>query len=160
MISHDIYAETNPAFGAYLLVSFIRGFIEINPAGPELPLAFLALPLAISGDLAPTFDHTNRKTSLSEWLARNPQIEIKLADRLNDSMDFVAGALRLGCFASAVTLSDSARLQIGSHALKKQLASGLSRDLAQSVRFADRLGMWFAAAGSTKTIYDTMGLTL
>lgn len=160
MIAHDLYAETNPAFGAYLLISFVRGFVEVAPSGPELPVAYLALPLAVSGDLAPTFDHTNRKTGLREWLERSPQIEVGLAERLNSSIDFVAGAVRLGCFSHAVNLTDGARLMVGTRALKKELASGLSSDLAKSVRYADRLGYWFAAAGSTKTIYDMMGLTL
>ncbi|GCA52885.1 hypothetical protein KGO5_05351 [Sinorhizobium sp. KGO-5] len=159
-IAHDLYAETNPAFGAYLLVSFVRGFVEVNPNGPELPVAYLALPLAISGDLHPSFDRTNRKTGLQEWLERSPQIQVNLAERLNSSMDFVAGAIRLGCFSHAVRLSEGARLVVGTRGLKKDLTSGLSDDLTQSVRYADRLGYWSATAGSTKTIYDMMGLTL
>lgn len=160
MIAHDLYAETNPAFGAYLLVSFVRGFVEVNPSGPELPVAYAALPLAISGDLCATFDRTNRKTGLHEWLERSPQVEMNLAERLNSSVDFVAGAVRFGCFSHVVTMTDNARLIIGTRTLKKELASGLSSDLARSVRYADRLGYWFATAGSTKTIYDMMGLTL
>lgn len=160
MFAHDLYAETNPAFGAYLLVSFIRGFIEINSDGPELPVAFLTLPLAISGDLHPSFDRTNRKTGLQEWLERSPQIQVNLAERLNSSMNFVAGAVQLGCFSHTVKLSEGARLIVGQRGLKRDLTSGLSKDLAQSVRYADRLGHWSAAAGSTKTIYDMMGLTL
>lgn len=160
MFAHALYAETNPAFGAYLLVSFVRGFIEVNSDGPELPVAYLTLPLAISGDLHPSFDRTNRKTGLQEWLERSPQIQVDLAERLNSSMDFVAGAVRLGCFSHAVELSEGARLIVGQRGLRKDLTSGLSEDLAQSVRYADRLGYWSAAAGSTKTIYDMMGLTL
>ena len=160
MIAHDLYAETNPAFGAYLLVSFVRGFLEANPAGPELPVAYVALPLAISGDLSTTFDHTNRNTGLHEWLERSPQIEMNLADRLNSLVGFATGAVRLGCFSHAVTLTDDARLLIGARTLKKDLATRTSSDLARSVRYADRLGYWFAKAGSTKTIYDMMGLTL
>lgn len=160
MFAHDLFAETNPAFGAYLLVSFVRGFIEVNSDGPELPVAYLTLPLAISGDLHPSFDRTNRKTGLQEWLERSPQIQVDLAERLNSSMDFVAGAVRLGCFSHTVKLSEGARLIVGQRGLRKDLTSGLSEDLAQSVRYADRLGYWSAAAGSTKTIYDMMGLTL
>jgi hypothetical protein len=160
VIAHDLYAETNPAFGAYLLVSFVRGFVEANPVGPELPVAYLALPLAISGDLCRTFDHTNRNTGLHEWLERSPQIEMNLAERLNSSVRFVAGAVRLGSFSHAITLTDDARLLVGPHSLKKNLASGGSSDLARCVRYAERLGYWFAKAGSTKTIYDIMGLTL
>lgn len=160
MIAHDLYAETNPAFGAYLLVSFVRGFTEANDKGPELPVAYLTLPLAISGDLNASFKSTNRTTGLQEWLERNPQIEVDLAERLNSSMGFVAEAVRLGCFSRVVHLGKNARLSLGEQMLKKNLAAGLSEDLARSVRHADRLGFWCAVAGSTKTIYDMMGLTL
>ncbi|NVN09759.1 three component ABC system middle component [Nguyenibacter vanlangensis] len=159
MIAYDLYAETNPAFGAYLLVSFVRGFAGANAKGPELPVAYLALPLAISGDLESAFDHTNRKTGLQEWLERSPQIQINLAERLNNSMDFVSGAVRFGCFSHTVQLTKGARLTVGTRMLKKDLTFGLSSELAQVVRYADRLGYWCATAGSTKTIYDMLGLT-
>ncbi|RFP06416.1 hypothetical protein BGC31_14325 [Komagataeibacter xylinus] len=159
MIAYDLYAETNPAFGAYLLVSFVRGFARANAKGPELPVAYLALPLAISGDLGATFDRTNRKTGLQEWLERSPQIQVNLAERLNNSMDFVSGAVRLGCFSHTVRLTEEARLTVGTRGLKKDLTFGLSSELSQAVRYADRLGYWCATAGSTKTIYDMLGLT-
>lgn len=160
MIAHDIYAETNPAFGAYLLVSFIRGFAEANESGPELPVAYLVLPIAISGDLKASFDSTNKRTGLQEWLERSPQIQIGLAERLNATMGFVREALRLGCFSRVVKLGADTRLNIGEQSIRKSLANGLSDELSLSVRHAERLGYWCAVAGSTKTIYDTMGLTL
>ncbi|WP_336866573.1 three component ABC system middle component [Sphingomonas sanguinis] len=160
MIAHDLFAETNPAFGAYLLLSFVRGFAEETDKGPELPIAYLALPIIVSGDLRATFDGTNRRTGLQEWLERSPQIQVGLGERLNHSMDFVAGAVRLGCFSMVVHLSHEARLGEGTRYCRRDLATGLSNELAQSVRHAERLGYWCAAAGSTKTIYDTMGLTL
>jgi hypothetical protein len=68
--------------------------------------------------------------------------------------------VRLGCFSHTLALHGGARLSAGSRGLKKDLASGLSAELARTVRHADRLGFWFATAGSTKTVYDMMGLTL
>jgi hypothetical protein len=160
VIAHDVYAESNPAFGAYVLVAFARAFVEANPEGAELPVAYLALPLALSGDLAASFEKTNRKTGLGEWLERSPQVQVGLAERVNTSLDLVTGAVRLGCFSHTLALHGGARLSAGSRGLKKDLASGLSAELARTVRHADRLGFWFATAGSTKTVYDMMGLTL
>jgi hypothetical protein len=78
MIAHDIYAETNPAWVGYVLVAFLRGFVEAEPAGAELPLAYLGLPICLSGDLATTFEGSNKKTGLREWLERSPQIQLDL----------------------------------------------------------------------------------
>lgn len=159
MIAHDLYAETNPAFGAYVLVSIVRGFSEFTPDGPDLPLAYIALPLALSGDLAESFNGTNRKTGLHEWFERTPKIQIDLADRLNSSMPLVTDAVRLGCFSKILSMDDTSRLTLGPRGLKKDMTAGLSEDLTRLLGHATRLGYWCGAAGSTKTIYDMMGIT-
>lgn len=160
MIAHDVYAETNPAWVTYVLTSFLRGFMEAEPEGADLPVAYLGLPICLSGDLASTFEHTNKKTGLREWIERSPQIQLELADRLNASLVIVTEAVRLSCFTSAVTLDKHGRLLPGTLRLKKDLAKGLSLDLSGPVKRADRLGHWFGAAGSTKTAFDILGLSL
>ncbi|WP_454758825.1 three component ABC system middle component [Caulobacter segnis] len=159
MIAHDVYAETNPAWLSYVLVGFLRGFVEADPAGPELPLAYVCLPLCLSGDLASTFDGSNKKTGLREWIERSPQIQLELSDRLNGSMEMVTGAVRLACFSKTVRL-EQGRLLPGPVALKADLAKGLSLELSGPVKRADRLGFWVAASGSTKTAFDILGLSL
>ncbi len=159
MIAHDIYAETNPAWVGYVLVAFLRGFVEAEPAGAELPLAYLGLPICLSGDLATTFEGSNKKTGLREWLERSPQIQLDLADRLNGSMSLVTEAVRLACFTKTVRL-ESGRLLLGDVTLKADLAKGLSLDLSGPVRRADRFGFWLGGSGSTKTAFDLLGLSL
>ncbi|MBN9464061.1 hypothetical protein ABIB58_000561 [Brevundimonas sp. UYEF29] len=160
MIAHDIYAETNPAWGAWVLSSFIRGFSEAGAQGVDLPIAYLALPICLSGDLLSTFDGTNKKTGLREWVERSPQIQLELGDRLNGSLRIVSEAVRLGCFTNAVRLDTEGRLLVGSLPLKTDLAKGLSPALAGPVKRADRLGYWMGMAGSTKTIFDIVGISL
>lgn len=159
IVAHDIYSETNPAYGTYALSMFVQGFIAVNAAGPELPAAYLALPVAISGDLAASFDGTNRNTGLLEWLDRSPQIQLGLADRVNRSMEIVTAAVRLACFTQTLKLVD-ARLQAGAQKLKKSPIAALSNDTANGIKRAERLGYWFATAGSTRSVFDAMGLTL
>ncbi|WP_062013377.1 three component ABC system middle component [Aureimonas sp. AU4] len=160
IVAHDIYSETNPAYGTYALTMFVQGFIAANRAGPELPVAYLALPVAISGDLAASFDGTNRNTGLLEWLDRSPQIQLGLADRVNRSMEIVTAAVRLACFTQTLALVDGARLQAGTQKLKKSPIAALSDDAAYGIKRAERLGFWFATAGSTRSVFDAMGLTL
>lgn len=160
IVAHDIYSETNPAYGTYALTMFVQGFIAANGAGPELPAAYLALPVAMSGDLASSFDGTNRNTGLLEWLDRSPQIQLGLADRVNRSMEIVTAAVRLACFTHILALVDGARLQAGTQKLKKSPISALSDDTANGIKRAERLGYWFATAGSTRSVFDAMGLTL
>ena len=98
-LAHDIYAETNPAFCAYALAVFTTAFITIKSDGPELPTVYLALPVALSGDLSGTFGGTNKNTGLLEWLERSPQVQVRLAERVNASMEIVTNAIWFGCFA-------------------------------------------------------------
>jgi len=64
--AHDVFAETNPAFCAFALTEFVRAYVSVNPAGPEMPTIYLSLPVALSGDLAAAFGGTNKNTGLLE----------------------------------------------------------------------------------------------
>ncbi|WP_437277194.1 three component ABC system middle component [Sorangium sp. So ce375] len=160
IVAHDVFSETNPAFCAYALVGFTEAFMTVNDDGPELPVAYLSLPVALSGDLRDSFERTNKNTGLLEWLERNPQIQIGLADRVNGSMGIVTDAIRFGCFSRVLQVDDRARLRLGPRKVKRSTIKALSEGLAQPLKRAERLGYWFAGAGSTKTIFDMMGLTV
>jgi hypothetical protein len=158
-VAHDLFAETNPAYCAYALVGFTRAFATIDSDGPELPVAYLALPVALSADLNDTFMSTNKNTGLLDWLKRSPQIQIGLGERVNASMDIVTEAVRFGCFSRALLMDQAARLKLGQHKIQKRFVKTLSASTAQSLRHAERLGYWFAAVGSTRSVFDLMGLT-
>lgn len=159
-VAHDVYAETNPAFCAYALTGFTAAYLSIKDVGPELPLSYVALPIALSSDLAGTFDGTNRKTGLLEWLNRSPKVQVGLADRINASMPIVTEAVRFGCFARVLAVGTDGRIRVGSQKLKKSAIDGLGEGPVRALKFAERLGYWFAMAGSTRTNFDMMGLTV
>ncbi len=159
-VAHDIYSETNPAFCALVLASFTTAYLSINSEGPEVPAVYLALPIALAGDLGRCFDGTNKNTGLQEWLNRRPQVQIGLSNLVNSSMGIVTEAIRFGCFSRILVVSPAARLELGSQKVKKGAITALSEGPAQSIKLAERLGFWFASAGSTRTIFDMMGLTV
>lgn len=159
-VAHDIFAETNPGFCTYVLVSFVTTFVTVNDNGPELPITYLALPIALSGDLRTSFDGTNKNTGLLEWLERSPQVQIGLAERVNNSLSIVTEAIRFGCFSHVLVVAEGARLRLGERRLKKSVVAALSEGVSQSLKRAERLGHWFATAGTTKTAFDMMGLTV
>jgi hypothetical protein len=159
-VAHDIYAETNPAFCAHALVAFTTAFLSVNDKGPEVPIVYLALPVALAGDLGSAFDGTNKNTGLLEWLNRRPQVQIGLANLVNVSMGIVTEAIRFGCFSRILVVNLDARLGLGNQKVKKSTVATLSEAPAQSIKRAERLGFWFASAGSTRTVFDMMGLTV
>jgi len=159
MIAHDIFAETNPAFCAHVLVAFTTAFQETWPGGPEAPLAYLALPLVISNELAQTFDGTNRNTSLPVWLDRNPGILVGLASRVDASLGIVTEGLRFGCFCQVLRWQ-GAHILRGPAPMKKVTSAKSGEAVAGAMKHAERMGYWLAAVGSQRAVFSMMGLTV
>lgn len=159
-VAHDIFAETNPAFCAYALAGFTRTYLTLNDDGPEVPSCYVALPIALSGDLAVTFNGTNRRTGLLEWLNRSPQVQIKLAARVNASMSIVTEAIRFGCFSHILVMNEDGKIRLGPQSIKKSVLGELGDEPTRAIRHAERLGYWFAMAGSPRTPFNMMGLTV
>lgn len=159
-VAHDIFAETNPGFCACALVSFVGSFVTVNEMGPEIPVAYLALPIALSEDLKDSFEGTNKNTGLLEWLERSPQVHLGLKERVDGTMSIVAEAIRFSCFSHVLTVTDVARLNLGQRVLKKNLFKKTHEGITEMFKRAERLGYWFASAGSTKSIFDAMDLTV
>jgi len=159
-VAHDLYAETNPAFCAYLLAMFVSAYKEQKDTDPEIILSYAALPLALSGDLEHTFNGTNKTTGLLEWLHRFPVIQIELSTRINASLDIVTEAVQYGCFANLLKLNTEGQLQCGSKAINKAAIKRLSSETSASFRQAQLLGAWFATAGTARTTLNMMGLTV
>lgn len=159
-IAHDIFAETNPAYCAALLATFVSAYRERGKADPDITLCYVALPIAISGDLTATFARTNRATGLLEWLRRSPVVQIKLGDRVNGSLDIVTDAIRFGCFTNVIAMNAQGGLSLGASSLPKNLKSQVTQNTRDDFVNIDRLGHWFASAGSTRTVFNMMGLEL
>jgi hypothetical protein len=159
-IAHDVFSEINPAFCAYAIWAFTSAFESLKRQGPEIPIVYIALPIALSGDLTITFTGTNKKTGLLEWLERNPQTQIDLAKRVNASLGIVTDAIRFGCFTHVLAMDNRAHLKIGSQQLNRNNLTKLSIESASAIKRAERLGYWFAQAGSSRAVFDMMGFTV
>jgi hypothetical protein len=158
-VSHDVFAEINPAFCTYALVNFTSAFQKVRPQGAEVPLAYLALPIALSGDLAFTFEKTNRTTGLSTWMNRHPKIMLDLDRRIDASLDMVSESIRFACFTETIAWKDT-RLLLGSFAPKKIHALEYGDAIINSLKRAERLGYWLAGVGSQRAIFNIMGLSV
>lgn len=153
--THDMYAETNPAFCAHILAIFCSSYEKGSQGAPEVPLCYLALPLVLSEDLSPTFLQTNGQTGLSVWLERNPQVKVGLAERINTTLQFSTAAVRFGCVVGLLKLTEQGQLVRGH--LKPPKPSGSS--IAEAEVRAKRLGQWFGSAGSARAVMSSLGVT-
>ncbi|MDH1692591.1 three component ABC system middle component [Pseudomonas sp. GD03766] len=159
-IAHDLYAETNPAFCAYLLATFAEAYGKERGSNPDMVLCFTALPIALSGDLDQTFHGTNRLTGLLEWVQRNPIIQIDLSERINASAEIVSEAIQYGCFSKLVQLDSAGKVLMGAKRTNKSAILRLSAMNINAFKRARLLGHWMAMSGSTRTTLNMMGLTV
>jgi hypothetical protein len=157
-VAHDLFAETNPAFGVFTIVGFCRSFRDGAATAPALALVYLAIPIAMSGDTQASFSDTNSRTGLLAWLNRYPEIRLDLGARLDASLPIVSAAVKLGLTSRALELSRGGIIGLGSNVPAKAHAERLPREPKQVIRRAERLGTWMAAAGSTGSIFSAFGV--
>jgi hypothetical protein len=156
--AHDLFAETNPAFGVFVIVGFCRSFREVSETAPAIALLYLAVPIAMSGDTQASFSETNSRTGLLAWLNRYPEIRLDLGARLDASLPIVSASVKLGLTTRALELGVGGVIGLGSQVPAKTHVDRLPRDPKQVVRRAERLGAWMAGAGTIGSIFSAFGV--
>lgn len=160
-IAHDIYAETNPAFCAYILSSFVAAYQSAARQSAPIASAYLSLPISLSNNLSNSFVGTNRKTGLNTWVERNPHATLGLADRVNTTLKITGEAITFACFGRILAMDANASLTLGkNHFRKSQTADFTDESIRQAARNSEVLGYWFANAGSMRTVLDILGVSI
>lgn len=158
-ITYDLFAETNPAFGAYGLLGFCRKFIATAERQPDFALPYIALPIALSDDLNASFEETTARTGLLSWLNRYPVVRVDLGARLDASKDIVSAALRFGLSTNALLLEPDGTIGLGARKPAQAPADNLPQNAKRALKRAERLGTWMGNAGSTAAIFSAFGVT-
>ncbi|MDO5703808.1 MAG: DUF6521 family protein [Paracoccus sp. (in: a-proteobacteria)] len=159
IVAYDLFAETNPAFGAYGLLGFCRKFIAAGGRQPNFALSYIALPIALSDDLDSSFEETTALTGLLSWLNRYPDVRVDLGARLEASKNIVSAALRFALSAGALVFEPDGTLSLGARKPVQAPADNLPQNAKRVLKRAERLGTWMGKAGSTATIFSAFGVT-
>lgn len=159
-IAHDLYAETNPAFGTYVATGFCREYQSVSGKNTPIALIYLAFPIAMSRDTEQSFSGTNITTGLLGWLNRYPEIRLNLGDRLDASLDVVTASLKLGVTSNALELVDGGAIRLGTMPPIKAPVGKLPSEPKKVIRRAERLGGWMGGAGTPGAIFSAFGVSL
>lgn len=157
-VAYDLFAETNPAFGAFGLVGFCSKYDLASGRSPVLALAYLALPIALSDDLETSFEETAVATGLLSWLNRYPDVRLDLGARLDASKGIVSAALRFGLSARALALGTDGTIRLGANRPPAAPVANLPENPKRAVKRAERLGTWMGKAGSAGNIFSAFGV--
>lgn len=159
-IAHDLYAETNPAFGAYAAIAFCREYLSASAKNPSIALFYLALPIAMSRDTEASFLGTNIRTGFLAWLNRHPEVRLNLGARLDASLRLVSASMKLGLMANALVLVEGGTVGLGPEPPVNASVARLPAEPKKVIRRAERLGGWMGEAGSAGSIFSAFGVTL
>jgi hypothetical protein len=156
--ARDVFAETNPAFCGAVLAQFCSAYGATRPGlSPAAALVYLVVPLAISEDLAPTFDGCNRETGFTLWMGRNPKVSVDLAKKVNSTLEITTAAIRFGCIAGIFKLT----LDGGVESTRKTLPPAVTNGVAgAALKRARLLGIWMAGMGSPRAVLEALGVSV
>lgn len=156
--AHDVFAETNPAFCAAVFAQFCLAYQATPPRlSPTVALVYLVVPLAISEDLAPTFEGCNRETGFTLWMSRNPRVTVDLAKKVNATLEITTAALRFGCIAGIFKLTPDGGIESARKTLPTVVTNGVASAALKRTRL---LGIWMAGMGSPRAVLETLGVSV
>lgn len=158
MLSIDIYAATNPAFGALALHAFCSAFIhDDGQTKPSYPILFLVLPILFSRKGIATFDGTNVATGFFEWLDRHPELKLGLAENIRSGIPYTKAALRFA-IRHRLLCTDGYGYSPASNAPWKQCKWSASDERGHFLSCAKRLGSWVAKVPNETTVFHALGV--
>lgn len=156
--ARDVFAETNPAFYGAVLAQFCSAYKgERLGTPPTAALVYLVVPLAISEDLAPTFDGCNKETGFTLWMSRNPKVSVDLAKKVNSTLEVTTAAIRFGCIAGIFRLTPDGDVESTKKTLPAVITTGVA---GAALKRAGLLGIWMAGMGSPRAVLEALGVSV
>lgn len=158
MSAIDVYAATNPAFGALVLHSFAKGHAEhLEARSPEFPRFFLVLPLLLSAKGLNSFDGTNAQTGFFGWLDRRPEIAVSLAANVRAGIPYTRAALRFAVRHRLIQADGYQFAALDRPPWRNPLWAAVD-ERGQIIRCARRFGTWLSHVPDTVTVFHSLGI--
>lgn len=149
----------NPAFCATLLAKAAEDFAK--KAGRPFPfaLAFLVLPVVLHQGTRQALPGSTI-TSLLAWIQENRDQLVEFALRVQRLRGITREAILFGVQHESLALTEDGNVVIGRKRLSAtEKRTGLfTSEVRECVDRAGFIGRWFAAAGTTATIYAAWGI--
>ncbi|MHB1260087.1 MAG: three component ABC system middle component [Thermoplasmatota archaeon] len=151
----EVAALLNPSFCGEIIRRATKAYLSESSEGMPYVEAFLVLPIVLHKRSRDLIKSTTKH--LHVWLTDNPHVRIGYADRAKDLVPYTAEALMFMLQAKALDVDLDARLLPGE--LKgKSPASQKQGEVGECYKKAESVGIWFARAGSAKTVFTMMGV--
>jgi hypothetical protein len=156
--SPEIAALLNPAFCGVLLFSSVEAHVGQSQRGMPFESAFLILPLVLHGPTRAIFPK-GVGSPFQSWVSGNPRLRIGLAERVRAAERVTREALMFLGQRECVAF-DGGTLRVGR--VRPRMASQKivkSQDVRTAVLAAAMLGRLLAGAGTSTTVYTSLGIS-
>ena len=150
----------NPAFCATLLAKTAEEFAKKARRPLPFTLTFLVLPIVLHQGTRSALPATTI-TALLPWVQEHREQLVDFALRVQRVRVVTQEAIMFGLQHSTLALTESGDVVVGA---KRQTATDkrtalFTDEARECVERAGFIGRWFAAAGTTGTIYAAWGVT-
>jgi hypothetical protein len=155
--SPEVAALLNPAFCGVLLYSAIDAYIGVVKRSMPFENAFLVLPLVLHAPTRAIFPK-QVGSPFQSWASGNPALRVGLADRVRAAVPLTREGIMYMVNRHCVVV-DNGALNVGTK--KPKMTSNKIKavdDVRAAVQAAAMLGRLLAGAGTSATIYTTLGI--
>lgn len=150
----------NPAFCVTLLAETTKEFSKKARCPFPFALAFLVLPIVLHQGTRAALPGSTI-TSLLPWIQDNRQQLVDFAVRVKRLRAITRETILFGLQHKALALNTDGDLTVGPkrQSVTEKRAGLFTAEASECVDRAGFIGRWFAAAGTTATIYAAWGVT-
>ncbi len=146
----------NPAFCGEILRVMIQAYEKETKKTMPFEIAFLVLPLVLHKKSRDTLPKTISK-NFYEWLEENTMTKISLVSKIKDLLPYTREAILFLIYHNAIKISDNGELEFVKYR-KSSLNYINDSEVQEIYKKSQMLGKWLSKAGSTKTIYASIGI--
>lgn len=146
----------NPAFCAAAVGEVAKGYQDEASGSIELPLLFIAIPLALHLETRAAFPRSIA-TRHNVWLESHQELRVGFSDRCRSIAPYVREAILFGGQHGLLSATSDGRLAV-SKTSRRSGRSPDSQDVAATLKAAKFVGRWLASAGPTNTVFALWGV--
>jgi hypothetical protein len=160
--SHRVIEEANlfnPAFCGALITQMSYDYAKKKDRGMPYSLAFLSLPIVLHRKTREALPHST-VTALLPWVQDNREQLVDFATRVRSLRDITREAVLFSAQSEFLTIDPEGLLRGGPRrkAATEKRTELFTAEARECVDRAGFLGRWFAAAGTTSTIFSAWGI--
>jgi hypothetical protein len=147
----------NPAFCAAAVGEVAKGYQDEASGSIELPLLFVAIPLALHLETRAAFPRSIA-TRHNVWLESHQELRVGFADRCRSIAPYVREAIVFGGQHGVFSVTTDGRLTLSRASRRSVGRNPDSQDVAATMKAAKFVGRWLASAGPTNTVFALWGV--